>query len=113
MKISDSCRTLPNSLENLAENLRSRVRPQNCSSCKHDQICESCQSKKSSEEVFPNTHNHIKQNFGIENTDKFFKKQIFPHNMVTGIDSLINVTTFPPKENFQVGLNSEEKSGKI
>ena len=72
LKISDSCRTLPNSLENLADNLKSRVRPENCTSCSKDNLCNECRSKETAEQVFPNTYKHVKQNFGIQHLDKFF-----------------------------------------
>ena len=35
-----------------------------------------------------------------------FRKQIFPHDLVTGIDSLLGITTMPSRENFKAGLNS-------
>ena len=109
LRIGDSCRMLPSSLDTLAQNLRSRVRPKNCVSCKNDTLCSSCELKELPEKVFPHTERHIRENFGEEHIEKFFGKQIFCHSYVTGLPSLMNTTSLPAKNHFKTGMNSNEE----
>ena len=109
LRVVDSCKMLPSSLDELATNLRSRVRPSDCILCTTEVICINCQKKEPGEKLFPNTYTYVVENYGAEYMDKFFSKQIFPHDYVTGLESLISTTSLPSKCHFKMGLNSNEE----
>ena len=109
LRVVDSCRMLPSSLDQLATNLRSRIRPSSCTSCTKEVLCESCKTKEPGEKLFPNVEKHVRDKFGAEHVDKFFGKQIFPHEFVTGVECLIDTKSLPPKCHFTKGLNSKEE----
>ena len=84
----DSMKFLPSGLNSLVENLKTKMRPFECVSCRETfpSICSTCEKKSPVESVFKLTTEFIRQRFGnLDHLPLLLQKQIYPYRwLVTG-----------------------------